>query len=427
LEQILKNQEDQRKENVEELRALIRQRDIPPQTQSELRKLLERLEADSITTPAGTLLIKDVQLSSSFPPGCDPASQGCFRARTGEQFLIVWLALKDGASIPPEVINELEPGRQGTDEVQVLTEDGYLAKRFGGGMLDLKLFVLFSVPASARNFVLVWPGNPAIKLTPTGPVENARLSISSIPTGSEVFVAGVDELGIKLNDRPEWNHVVRRGIGLGRLGVVSRLGHLEDPRGQKSTEIVKIAKVVDEKYKQGVTPVSLSLKPGNYVVLLAMPPTAPALMANAGERLSEVVENDSVHGWPIWLTNMGAVGGPKRPCRAYLIELLAGQSDSLIQVWQRIGASLGELEQMYSQQDTVRVDETPVRSQLTGVMPGADIPAVMRLLRRGGKVVYRQGEIRLILQMSQSGGDLETMVKYKGMELLPINTPMEKK
>jgi hypothetical protein len=119
--------------------------------------------AATIKTPSGSLVIKDVQFTDSFPPGCSTEPLplgGCTQAKEGYQVLIVWLERTDGGD-PTAIADEIQSRIL---ETYVIAGDGFQKNGFAGGLLPSGLAVAFIVPASAQDFKLFWPDNPAIDL-----------------------------------------------------------------------------------------------------------------------------------------------------------------------------------------------------------------------------------------------------------------------
>ena len=114
----------------------------------------------SIETPIGTFVITGVDLAERFPPDCDPSSPMCDQAKEGYQILAVWLDRADGGD-PSEIGLDIF---KHSEEVYAVAGDGSRMKRIGGGLMEGRLFVFFTPAASARDFTLYWPGNPAIEL-----------------------------------------------------------------------------------------------------------------------------------------------------------------------------------------------------------------------------------------------------------------------
>jgi len=113
-----------------------------------------------IKTSAGALVIKEVQLADRFPSGCDLGSPTCQQVREGYQILIVWLKGADGGD-PAAISDEL---RNTFPEVYVIAGDGSRTKASMWGAFQSRLVVGFTPQASAHEFKLFWPGNPATDL-----------------------------------------------------------------------------------------------------------------------------------------------------------------------------------------------------------------------------------------------------------------------
>jgi len=197
----------------------------------------------------------------------------------------------------------------------------------------------------------------------------------------------MNELGIRLNDAPEKDAVARRLLG------VNRLNSMQDTFGAMG--------VVNSKYHRGVTPLSLSLQPGNYIVYLEV----PSEVHITGD-LIKWLENDSIHGPAI----MGLISGHNGA--AYLVEIIDGEPNHLTQIWQPKNATLSGIEAIYPVKEVFPVDEREITPKLSDAIPPNDITTIIRLLRKGGKVVYRKGNKRTILEVDAQG-KLTTIVTYQ--------------
>jgi hypothetical protein len=104
-------------------------------------------------------LVEEVELSDRFPPGCNnPPSPGCDQVQEGYIVLVVWLKSADGSD--SGTINLFEESKG----VYVIGDDNSQTDRFLGGLMNGRLVVAFTPPASAKNFKLVWHDNPPIEL-----------------------------------------------------------------------------------------------------------------------------------------------------------------------------------------------------------------------------------------------------------------------
>lgn len=113
-----------------------------------------------IETTLGTLVIEDVQFADRFPPACDPGSPNCQQAQEGYQVLIVWLKRLDGGD-PAAIGIEFF---KASEEAYVIAGDSSRTDRTAGGLLQSRLFLAFTPRASAHDFKLFWPDNPAVDL-----------------------------------------------------------------------------------------------------------------------------------------------------------------------------------------------------------------------------------------------------------------------
>lgn len=110
-----------------------------------------------IETSEGALEVIKVEVVNTFPPGCAPIGFGCSQAAPGYVILVVWLEKADeGMSIDSsELINK---------PIYVTSSDGLKTKIFAGGIYNGGLFVAFTPPESAHDFVLEWPDAPPVEL-----------------------------------------------------------------------------------------------------------------------------------------------------------------------------------------------------------------------------------------------------------------------
>lgn len=196
-------------------------------------------------------------------------------------------------------------------------------------------------------------------------------------------------MGIQLQDDPNWDAVTRQLLGANRLRGTAQFG---------------LTEVVNGKYLRGKTPLKLALKPGNYAVFVEIAPSAPI---QDRERLFDELERDSVHGPSLTGKISGLYGN------VYLIEILEGKFNRLIQLWQPIRAPLEEIEKFYPTNETFQVNDAKGKAALEGNVPSNTIPTLLRLLRKGGKAVYRQGNTRTIMQVNPLTGDIDTVLKYQ--------------
>jgi len=113
----------------------------------------------SIKTAEGDLVIKDIQLTDRFPPGCTSDIPGCSLAEPGHQVLLIWLELKDASDPSAFSMSDLSEG------AYVTASDGSRAESFSTGWTrDEGQFVAFAITSTAGEITLHWPGNPPISL-----------------------------------------------------------------------------------------------------------------------------------------------------------------------------------------------------------------------------------------------------------------------
>jgi hypothetical protein len=211
-------------------------------------------------------------------------------------------------------------------------------------------------------------------------------------------VATLSELGIELGNEGGKDATVRRLLGLNRITSIGDM-------------LIKPMNVVDDKYLRGVTPLSISLKPGNYIVFVEVPSGVQVV----GDLLNWL-ESDSTHGERL----AGLINGHTGV--TYLVEILDGETNHLNQLWLPKGGTLADAEKIYPEREVFPLNEKEVTATLGGKVAAADIPTVLRLLKKGGKVVYRQGTIRTILELDEQG-TLSTVLSYEDAEVA-TSTPV---
>ena len=123
-----------------------------------------------IKTSAGTLVITGVEFLDSFPPGC---TQGplCNHPKDGYTLLVIWSERKDGGSIE-EISDELMG-----EMMQYLSDSSSLYVTSNGGSvtglalvqapsesIGYRFALVFTLPESAHDLKLFWPGNEVIDL-----------------------------------------------------------------------------------------------------------------------------------------------------------------------------------------------------------------------------------------------------------------------
>jgi hypothetical protein len=110
-----------------------------------------------IETSEGALAVRNVEVVDRFPPGCDPGGLGCSQAAPGYIILIVWLENVD------EKVS-LDSGEWINMPIYVTGAEGLRTKIFAGGIYNGELFVAFTPPESAHDFVLDWPDSLPVEL-----------------------------------------------------------------------------------------------------------------------------------------------------------------------------------------------------------------------------------------------------------------------
>jgi hypothetical protein len=142
-----------------------------------------------LKTSAGTLVITDVEFVDSFPPGCT-IEPGCEYPTDYHKILVVWIERKDGGNleeVSDKLMEEVSPFINGkSDGLYVTASDGsqtnLLRVHEQYEKSNSRFALVFAPPASANDFRLFWPGNPAIDLG-TG-IAPARTTTEASPAVS---------------------------------------------------------------------------------------------------------------------------------------------------------------------------------------------------------------------------------------------------
>lgn len=232
---------------------------------------------------------------------------------------------------------------------------------------------------------------PTATVIPATPAPAPNMSIVSMPAGSEVYIADVRDLGITIVDQADWDVLVRRLLGFNRLAM-------EDA-------FEAVAHAGSAAYYSGAAPLSIHLEPGNYIVRLAVPESDQL----PGDISPFEFDDGSTYGSSILGSSDGLTSW------SYLVEITSESDyENLIQIWQPKSWSLAQIAALYPEQEVFKIDEEGIKADLEGNIPDSDIPTVLQLLRKGGKVVYREDEThRIILQIDPDTGSLDTMLRYE--------------
>ena len=111
----------------------------------------------TIETDNGVIAVTKVEISPTFPPGCNPGDLSCSEASPGYVILILWLKNVEGDE-PVDASGFLSM------QIYLTGSDGSRTKIFASGLLNGESFVGFTPPESAGDFTLEWPGNPPLEL-----------------------------------------------------------------------------------------------------------------------------------------------------------------------------------------------------------------------------------------------------------------------
>lgn len=225
---------------------------------------------------------------------------------------------------------------------------------------------------------------PAV--TVAGP---ANFTIVSIPTGSEIHIASVDDLGITPYDQADWSAVTRRLLGMERIS---------------QNDLWDVLDVNADKYARGTAPLALNLQAGTYVVRLSLPAAA--------SQLADVAFSDFDTGRDFGSTLFAEQAGVV--CRFYLVDILPGEPMNLIHIWQPRAWSLKQIESLYPKEEVFKTNGESITQALQSDVPDSDIATILRLLRKGGKVVYRADDVTTFtLEVDPETGELSTLLGWE--------------
>jgi len=225
------------------------------------------------------------------------------------------------------------------------------------------------------------------------------LSVRSIPEGAGVYVAAVRELGLSVQQVQDSDAMVKRFAGVDRLKISNQEEFWEMNR--------KIAKIISPRFYKGRVPLTLQLTPGSYLVFV----TPPATVADPNAKF----ERASVHGTTLTFGQTSA-NGRKISGVVSLIEVVPGENNLLVQLWHPEKMTLSDVEKFYPTKETFAITEDVLTKSLAEQkmkVNEAHIPTILRLLRKGGKVVYRQDSEKLIIQVNPSSAEFLWIVHYK--------------
>lgn len=232
------------------------------------------------------------------------------------------------------------------------------------------------------------PVPTATSVPPTvTPTPNFR--VSSIPAGSKVYIASLDDLGLDVSDQEDWDYTTRRLLGTHRLDSWDRMK--------------MFGASTNKKHLRGVAPLQLYLPPGNYAVVLHVPD------ARELAKVDPFTYRSSGDFGPTIIGKCLEVA-----CRVYLIEIPSDDDTTLIHVWQPVVWALKQMEDLYPKEDAFKTDDEAIEVSLGNNIPKADIPLVLRLLRRGGKVTYPSSKTRTItIEVDSKTGGLSTLIGWE--------------
>ncbi len=116
-----------------------------------------------LDTPFSELQITGVQVSSSYPEGCDISMvDDCFQAESGEKVVMIWIVPK-GEYDEGKVRNGIFDNSPSAT-LRSRSGDGIPAS-MGGRMPDGRFYLQFYVPEDIKNIELKWFEKARIKLS----------------------------------------------------------------------------------------------------------------------------------------------------------------------------------------------------------------------------------------------------------------------
>lgn len=225
------------------------------------------------------------------------------------------------------------------------------------------------------------------------------LSVRSVPDDAEVYVAAISELELDVKEVEGGDAMVRRFAGVGRFKITNQEEFWEVNK--------KMAKIISPRFHKGKVPVTLELPPGSYLVFIVPPPSVTDPDAK--------FEVATVHG-PTFTLGQISASGEKVSGVVSLVEVVPGENNLLVQLWHPEKMALSEVEKFYPGKETFPLAElvlTKSLAQQKMKVKEADIPIMLRLLRKGGKVVYRKGSETMVIQVNSSSEESLWIVRYK--------------
>lgn len=234
------------------------------------------------------------------------------------------------------------------------------------------------------------PVPPSATPTPTVTVAGpANFTIASIPAGSEIHIASVDELGITLHDQADWSVATRQLLGMERVN---------------QNDLWNVLDVNAPEYARGAAQLALNLEPGAYIVSLSLPAGASQLADVA----FSAFDAGRDFGNTMFAEHEGVVS------RFYLVDIRPDNPTNLIHIWQPRAWPLEQIESLYPEEEVFQTNDESITQALQGNVPDTDIATVLRLLRKGGKVVYRADDVTTYtLEVDPETGELSTLLGWE--------------
>jgi hypothetical protein len=166
--------------------------------------------------------------------------------------------------------------------------------------------------------------------------------------------------------------------------------------------IVESHPAIDQRHLRGVTPLVLhKVTPGKYLLAVA-----PVLLLDKNYEKGEI---DDLLPAKVFVS-FQPLGGPKslengiKGAAVYSVIKKAGASEKVLVLALPPDATLETLESNYPPETSYSLDDTLVSKKLLEAMvPEADVPRVVGLLRRGGKVILYRGALRWAIVLSPEG------------------------
>ncbi|MEI8083831.1 MAG: hypothetical protein WCI74_18485 [Actinomycetes bacterium] len=174
-----------------------------------------------------------------------------------------------------------------------------------------------------------------------------------------------------------------------------------DKKEDDSVPLVEKHSIIDERNFKGVTPLALRLAAGKYLVAIA-----PVTLLDEHYQTGQIDPGLR----PRVMVSFENPGDPQSfqggltGAVVYQAEKLSGLSQKLFLLALPRDATLDVLESSYPAERNFSFDESVVSQKLIEAkVPDGDLPRVLSLLHRGGKLALVRGDIRWVVVVSDDG------------------------